>query len=311
MLKRISHYFFIIFILPWSVGTALAYSINYREQVNTLLKTINPQNLESNLTVLTQFPDRYANSTNGVQTADWLKNQIDTLARETGHTDVTSYYVPTSKYKQSSVVVKIGRSDAPAIVIGAHMDTFSSSKEPKPGADDDGSGTVTVMEIARTLLASGTSFKKPIYIIWYAAEEMDLSGSKSVVKYFQDKKIPVSAVLQLDMTGYIDKKDTSMVLISTHTNSDLNNYLKTLIKTYVGRSVSHAPCDEEECSDHVIWDYAGIPTTFPYESGDSPYIHTSQDTMDKLSFPYMTDFVRLGIAFAVELAEPITTSKKN
>ena len=71
-----------------------------------------------------------------------------------------------------------GNSDEPGVVVGAHMDTLSSAVSIKPGADDDGSGSVTVLETARSLLSSGMHFKKPLYLIWYSAEELGLIGSQ-------------------------------------------------------------------------------------------------------------------------------------
>ncbi len=52
------------------------YSIHYATTVNTLIKQLNPQNMWSNLTTLSNFNDRYAGSDNGVAAANWLKNQI-------------------------------------------------------------------------------------------------------------------------------------------------------------------------------------------------------------------------------------------
>jgi|SRR5579885_446324 leucyl aminopeptidase len=288
------------------------YSIKYQNQVNQLLKTINPQDIWTDLTHFSdtskgQFPDRYAGSDNGVKAAQWLKTKIEDMAKANNRTDVTTWTVATgTQYKQPSVVVKIGNSNEPGVVIGGHMDTLNSSWELKPGADDDGSGSMTVMEVARTLISSGMNFKKPIYIIWYSAEEMGLVGSSYVVKDFKNKNIPVDAVLQLDMTGYANQNDPTIWLITDNVNKDLTAYLKTLVNTYVKVPVSETRCGYA-CSDHASWDKAGFTASFPFEAkfgNDDPYIHTAQDTMEVLSQSHMADFAKLGTAFAVELAEP-------
>ncbi|VVC76743.1 Bacterial leucyl aminopeptidase [Aquicella siphonis] len=293
--------------------TSTNYAIQYPDQVNQLISQINAQEMWTDLTAFsdtskTQFPDRYANSDTGVKAAEWLKNKIETLARDNNRSDISVYTVATgTRYKQPSVVVKIGESTAPGIVIGGHMDTLSSSWELKPGADDDGSGSMTVMGVARTLISSGMHFKKPIYIIWYSAEEMGLVGSGYVVKDFKQKNIPVEAVLQFDMTGYAYKNDPTMWLITDNINTNLTNYLETLIKTYVKKPVGRTRCGYA-CSDHASWSQAGFTAAFPFESSfgnDDPYIHTAQDTMDVLSLSHITDFAKLGVAFAVELAEPV------
>ncbi len=283
------------------------YKIQYETQVNNLLKRVNSQDIWNDLTHLTQFQDRYANSDNGVKAAQWIKSQVETMAKNNNRTDVTVYTVATgNEYKQPSVVMKIGSSTKPGIVIGGHMDTLSSTRGVMPGADDDGSGTSSVLEAARILLASNMHFKKPIYIIWYSAEEMGLVGSKYVVRDFKEKNIAVDAVMQMDMTGYEYKNDPTIWLITDNTNTGLTSYLETLINTYVKQPVSKTRCGYA-CSDHASWDHAGFTAAFPFEASlgnDDPYIHTSNDTMDVLSLGHMTDFAKLGIAFAVELAEP-------
>lgn len=291
----------------------VSYSIKYPEQVNTLIKQLNPQLIWDDLTEFSNtqenhFPDRYANSNTGVKAANWLKEKIENMAKENHRNDITAYMVDTGeRYKQPSLVVKIGSSKEPGVVIGGHMDTLSSDWEVKPGADDDGSGSMTVMGVARTLIQSGMHFKKPIYIIWYSAEEEGLVGSGYVVRDFVKKKIPVSAVLQFDMTGYANQNDPTLWLVTDHVDFDLTNYLDTLIKTYVKQPVGHTKCGYG-CSDHASWDNAGFKASFPFEAEfnkDDPYIHTAQDTTSVLSLSHMTDYAKLGIAFAVELAEPV------
>lgn len=282
------------------------YKIQFEKETQAVLKDITPQNMWDNLTTLTSFKDRYANSKNGVKAADWIKAKIEAIAKETGHDDVTVYFVQTEGYMQPSVVAKFGNSNEPGVVIGGHMDTLNSTWENKPGADDDGSGTVCVLETARTLLASGMKFKKPIYFIWYSAEEMGLVGSGYVVKDFTTKNIPVAAALQLDMTGYAYNNESTIWLMKDFVNKDLTSFLEKLITTYVKQPYQFSSCGYA-CSDHASWNQAGIPAAFPFEAdmgNDDPYIHTANDKMEVLSLSHMTDFVKLATAYAVELAVP-------
>jgi bacterial leucyl aminopeptidase len=285
----------------------VGYEIKYEKQVNTLLSQLNPQMMWDNLSTLSSFQDRYANSDHGVKAANWIKDYVETLAKNNQRSDVTVYTIPTGSYKQPSVIAKIGTSSAPGIVIGAHMDTLSGSFSKKPGADDDGSGTVTVLEVARTLLSSGMTFNKPIYFMWYAAEEQGLVGSGYVVSEFKKKNIPVDAVLHFDMTGYAHKNESTMWLMSDYSNKELTAYLEKLINTYVKQPVKYTACGYA-CSDHASWNKGGFAAAMPFESSmnnDNPNIHSSQDTMDKLSLSHMTDFAKLGTSFVVELAQPL------
>jgi leucyl aminopeptidase len=288
-----------------AVESKATYSIRYPAQVNQLLSQLNPQRMWTDLQQLSSFTDRYANSDTGLQAAQWIKSQMEAMAK--GRCDVKVYLVPTGNYKQPSVVVKIGSASRPGIVLGAHMDTLlARSGTMMPGADDDGTGAVTLFEVARTVLSSGMRFKKPVYFVWYAAEEIGLVGSQYVVKDFKNKNIPVSEVMQLDMTGYANKNDLTMWLIDDNVNKDLTTYLETLISTYVKQPVKHTACGYA-CSDHATWTQNGFASCFPFEASIrsyNPYIHSPNDTMEKLSLDHISNFSKLGIAFMVELAEP-------
>jgi bacterial leucyl aminopeptidase len=287
--------------------TKTSYEIKYEKQVNALLTQLNPQMMWDNLSALSSFQDRYANSDHGVKAANWIKDYVETLAKNNQRSDVTVYTISTGSYKQPSVVAKIGTSSAPGIVIGAHMDTLSGSFSKKPGADDDGSGTVTVLEVARTLLSSGMTFNKPIYFMWYAAEEQGLVGSGYVVSEFKKKNIPVDAVIHFDLTGYAYRNESTLWLIKDYTNKELTSYLEKLINTYVKQPVKYTACGYA-CSDHASWTKGGFIAAMPAEAAfenSNPSIHSSQDTLEKLTLSHMTDYAKLGTAFVVELAQPV------
>ena len=77
-----------------------------------------------------------------------------------------------------------------------------------------------------------------------------------------------------------------------------------LIDTYIKVPVRYSSCGYG-CSDHASWMEVGVPAVFPCETDfehHNPYIHSSSDTMDLLSLDHMTNFARLGVAFAIELA---------
>lgn len=283
------------------------YKIQYTQVTEDLIKTIKPKAMWKNLTTLTQFKDRSSRTELGSLAAAWIKDTFETMAKDSGHDDVEVYYVKTGSYTQPSVVAKLGNSNEPAVVIGGHMDTLSSTFELKPGADDDGSGTVTVMGVARTILNSHLKFKRPIYFIWYAAEEMGLVGSAFVVKDFQQKNIAVDSVIQFDMTGYREKGDATMWLMQDNVSLPLTKFVGQLIDTYVKVPTNVTNCSYA-CSDHASWTFGGYKASMPFETQmnhEDPYIHTAADKMDYLSLEHITNFAKLGTAFAVELAEPV------
>ncbi|BCA96966.1 aminopeptidase [Legionella antarctica] len=282
---------------------AEVYEIKHQKEVNAALKEVVADNIWQTLTHLTTYHNRSATKNTGLEVANWLKSTFEAMAVEYGRDDTATFFVNTGWYKQPSLVTVIGKDiNAPAVVLGAHMDTLDGRM---PGAGDDGSGSSSVMEAARVLLASKTTFKRPIYIIWYAAEERGLVGSQYVVQHFVDHSIPVKAAIQFDMTGYrVDPKDPTMWVFTDYTDKGLSNYVAKLIDTYVQVPVDYSRCGYG-CSDHASWTEQGVPAAFPCESNfedHNPYIHSSSDTMDLLSLEHMTNFSKLALAFAMELA---------
>lgn len=279
------------------------YEVKHQDEVNTLLGEVVADNIWQTLTHLTAYHNRSATKDTGVEAAHWLKSQFEKMAVEYGRKDTSTFFVNTGWYKQPSLVTVIGKDiKAPAIVLGAHMDTLDGRM---PGAGDDGSGSSSLMEAARILLANKTNLKHPVYIIWYAAEERGLVGSQYVVEHFQDKSIPVKAAIQFDMTGYrVQADDPTMWVYTDYTDKGLSNFVAKLIDTYVHVPVDYSSCGYG-CSDHASWTEIGVPSAFPCESNfeeHNPNIHTSSDTMDHISLEHMTNFSKLAVAFAIELA---------
>ena len=277
------------------------YEIKHQNAVKTALKEVVADNIWQSLNHLTSYKNRSATTETGVAAANWLKATFEAMAVEYSRSDTQTFFVKAGWYQQPSLVTVIGKDiKAPAIVIGAHMDTLEGTM---PGADE-GSGSVTIMETARVLLASKTKFKHPIYIVWYAAGNKELAGSKYVVQYFEEHSIPVKAVLQLDKTGYrVNAEDPTMWIFTDHTNKSLNEYIAKLIKIYVQVPMDYSLCGFE-CSDHASWNEEGIKAAFPSESKFekfNPYIGSSSDTMDLLNLDHMTNFSKLALAFAIEM----------
>lgn len=306
------------------------YLIQYPKEVNHLFKLINPQLMWEQLNILTSFRDRSVVHESGKQASYWIKDQLKLYSQMANRQDVEIRLVKTEgtwpgteiQFKQPSIILKIGHSNLPGIVIGAHIDTMASCGESVscknfkdtrsiPGADDDGSGLVTVMELSRVLLESHIHFKKPIYLIFYAGEEAGYAGSKIIVNNFITQKIPIEAVMQLDMTGFACKNDLTMWLhLDKYTNKPLTIYLQKLIQAYIKRPAKITTRGEGG-SDEMIWGEAGFKTVKPQDTVDAfdkecgtPFIHSADDSIDKLSLIHMTDYLKLAVAFVVEMATP-------
>ncbi|MFC3909758.1 aminopeptidase LapA [Legionella dresdenensis] len=279
------------------------YEIKHPSEVFRAIEQVGRKNIMATLNHLTSYKNRSATKDTGVEAAQWLKTTFEDMAKQYNRTDTNAYFVKTrSPYKQPSLVTVIGKDiKAPAVVIGAHMDTLDGIM---PGAGDDGSGSSSVMEMARVLLSSDLQLKRPVYFIWYAAEERGLIGSQHVVDHFMVHAIPVRGVIQFDMTGFRnDRNDPTMWVYRDYTDPDLTDFVADLIKVYIGVPVAESKCGYG-CSDHATWMEESIPAAFPCETdfeNHNTKIHTSGDTVDRLTPEHMVNFTKLGLAFAVEL----------
>ncbi|KAG6374842.1 hypothetical protein JVT61DRAFT_4227 [Boletus reticuloceps] len=114
------------------------------------------------------------------------------------------------------------QTDDRIVIIGAHQDRhvvclrdimndaqpyYNSTNfwyfQRAPGADDDGSGTVTILESYRSLLASGFVPERPVEFHWYSAEEGGLLGSQAVAQAYAEQGLEVYAMSQFDMTAWV------------------------------------------------------------------------------------------------------------
>jgi bacterial leucyl aminopeptidase len=112
---------------------------------------------------------------------------------------------------QNSIIAHIPTSSTssktdPITIISAHQDSTNSFPFlPAPGADDDGSGTTSILEAFRVLAESGFEpTEGGVEFHWYSAEEGGLLGSQAVATKYEDNGVKVKAMIQMDMTGWLD-----------------------------------------------------------------------------------------------------------
>lgn len=68
---------------------------------------------------------------------------------------------------------------------------------PAPGADDDGSGTMSILESYRALLAADFHPVRTVQFQWYSAEEGGLLGSQAIAKDYEKRGVNVLAMSQV------------------------------------------------------------------------------------------------------------------
>lgn len=149
------------------------------------------------------FYTRNSHSTTGEHSAVWLHDQIaDIIKNAPFHTRISLSYF-NHDFAQPSIIArfepKVADASLPLTILGAHQDSMNYYFPylPAPGADDDGSGTVTILEAFRVLANSGYTPKHgPVEFIWFAAEEDGLLGSQAIAKFKKDSNATITSMME-------------------------------------------------------------------------------------------------------------------
>lgn len=202
------------------------------------------------------------------------------------------------------------------IVITAHYDHLGKNDSLVfNGADDDGSGTVSLLEIAQSFVLAkeaGIGPKRSILIMPVSGEEKGLLGSKY---YSENPVFPLEntvANLNIDMIGRYDKKhkdDSNYVYLigSDKLSTDLHELSETVNETYSNFNLDYRYNKEDDPnrfyyrSDHYNFARNNVPVIF-YFSGVHEDYHRSTDTIEKIDFDKTARIARLVFYTAWELA---------
>jgi len=184
------------------------------------------------------------------------------------------------------------------VVITAHYDHIGiEDGEVFNGADDDGSGTVAIMAIAKAFAKAkeeGNGPRRSILVMPVTAEEKGLLGSKY---YSENPVFPLEntvANLNIDMIGRIDSAHQGMapyiyVIGSDRLSSELHSINEEANRNYTRMELDYTFNSADDPnrfyyrSDHYNFARKGVPAIF-YFSGVHEDYHKSTDTVDKIRF---------------------------
>lgn len=211
------------------------------------------------------------------------------------------------------------------IVVSAHYDHLGKRGTAiYYGADDNGSGTVTVLEICQAFSeakAAGHGPKRSVLFLWVSGEEKGLLGSDY---YSEFPIIPLEntiANLNIDMIGRVDKKhadnpDYVYLIGSDRISTDLHLLSEAMNEKYTQFDLDYTYNDENDPnryyyrSDHYNFAKRGIPVIF-YFSGVHQDYHRTSDTVDKINFERMEKIGRMVFYTAWELANQKMTIRRD
>ena len=289
---------------------AVNYTIDNPDAVNALLGQISSNNLISTVNTLSSYNNRYYTSNTGVEAANWIKSEWQSIA--SGRNDIDVQLYNHSNWNQPSVVATITGTTNPneIVVVGGHLDSINSfnTSGSAPGADDNASGIAIATESLRAIVATDFKPNRTIKLIGYAAEEVGLRGSKEIAGEHKSNNANVIGVVQFDMSGY-KGSNKDIVFMTDYTNQDQNQFMADLIDTYLPSvDYGYDQCGYG-CSDHASWHNQGYAASMPFESYMNDYnsdIHSAND--DHFDANHSVNFAKLSVTYLAELAKGSTGS---
>lgn len=202
------------------------------------------------------------------------------------------------------------------VVVSAHYDHVGiKNGQVYNGADDDGSGTVALLEIAQAFEQAkkdGYGPKRSILILHVTGEEHGLHGSRF---YSENPLFPLAntvADVNIDMIGRRDEahKDSNNYIYligSDYLSTDLHNICEAVNTKFTNLDIDYKYNDRADRnrfyyrSDHYNFAKNGIPSVFLFNGTHADY-HKATDEVDKIEFDALEKRTKLAFAIAWEIA---------
>ena len=223
---------------------------------------------------------------------DWLKEKYLSY----GYTDIVEDTFTTGGNSTTNIVVtKVGLVYPNTyVIVDGHYDTINGV-----GANDNGSGTTLILEIAKRLANVPTEYS--IKFINFSAEETGLNGSQHYVNNVVNAtspKLDIRLVLNIDQVGgrsgmtndtIICERDTSNPTENNAASNIITNELATCIGLYSSLSteISYA-----YSSDYIPFENNGEIITGLYEKNETPHSHTATDVIANMDVNYLFEIIK-------------------
>ena len=289
--------------------------------------TITAKELKEHLYVYASdyFQGRETGTIGQKRAVDYIQNFYTTAGIKaakgtTNYLQAMELKIKENLVQTENVVAFIEGSEFPNeyLVISSHLDHIgiNSKGEINNGADDDGTGTVALLEIAEAFKQAkdeNQGPKRSIIFLHVTGEEKGLLGSKY---YSENPLYPLADTmvnLNVDMIGRVNPKretnDPNYIYLigADKLSQELHDISEATNKKYTQLSLDYTYNDEKDPnrfyyrSDHYNFAKKNIPVIF-YFSGTHEDYHKPGDTPDKILYPTLEKRTRLIFYTAWELA---------
>jgi len=199
------------------------------------------------------------------------------------------------------------------VIVCAHYDSrasdVSSPTQRAPGANDNGSGSGTVIQIAKIFSEAKAKFKYTIHFVVFAGEEQGLVGSADYASKLARAGTQVLGVLNADMVAYrVPTENPQLAFASRSSTPALNTLLREITQTYVtGLTIGTSTAC---CTDHASFFNNGFPAASYFERNGAiadPMYHNVGDLVVRTGYDLTTQYPKIVqgvLAGVATIAEP-------
>jgi hypothetical protein len=203
------------------------------------------------------------------------------------------------------------------VVLSAHYDHLNERCREEDsicnGADDNGSGTVALLAVARALAAAPVKPKRSILFLWHCGEERQFIGARYFVKAPLIPLDRLFALLNVDMIGRSQSAAPCVQNCNVELTGPRQVYLlgtpllRTLAqnanRSYLGLCFKEMDCDDYSTrSDHDVYAKQDIPWLL-FTSGESPDYHKPDDEVERIDWQKLVLVTQTILATAWKIAD--------
>ncbi|PHR69637.1 MAG: leucyl aminopeptidase [Lutibacter sp.] len=293
-------YFYIKIIVFISCFSITVNAQTYDTFYGSIVDNVSSTNILNDLTTFEGLGIKEVGTTALTNTENWITARYQSL----GYSDVVLQEFTYSAGTSNNIIVtKIGTTYPNTfLIIDAHYDTINGT-----GTNDNGSGTVLILEMARLLKDVDTEYS--IKFIHFSGEEDGLIGSNY---YVDNTVIPndldILLVFNIDEVGGVSgmtndtivcEQDESNPTSNNAASSTATNTLATCIGLYsnLNTEISNA-----YASDYIPFENNGEIITGIYEKNETPHAHTATDLLVNMDPNYVYEVTKGSLGAALHFA---------
>lgn len=285
--------------------------------ITNYANTITPEELSAHVYKFSsdEFEGRRAGEPGHHKAANYLKNYYiqegikSPLGTDNYYQNVPESFSPDGIKNSPNVIAYIKGSEYPdeILIISGHSDHEGFTEDAiYNGADDNGSGTAAILEIAQAFKKAendGFSPKRSIVFLHLTGEEVNLTGSRYYTKHPIFPLQNTVANLNIDMIGRVDDSHEThpnyiYLIGSDRLSTELHYISESANKHFTNLELDYRlnsnsdPNQYYSRSDHYNFAQNGIPVIF-YFNGTHDDYHEPTDTAEKINYPLLQKRTKL------------------